>query len=301
MLPFRRHRLPVFALTAAVLLMAGCASLPNAPTPQQQAATDNAAQLYRQGNFDAAAQAYLALAGQHRAGREANLLLAVESYRQENAWDKAAPVLEEIASRRLDADQLQHYAVLRAEAAEARGDYANAIALSQDAATLTPAWRGRALEVRARAQAASGQPLAAVRTRLTLDASLQGFDREQNQQQILDTLGTLDRQALNTAGSQLAADDPLKPWIAQAIAKQGGALAQTLPQLNSPVGTMLPGSTREGYQPPHHVALLLPLSSPLAAAATAVRDGFLEAQRADPEGASMQVEVIDSGASVNSA
>ena len=302
-MPFiARHVLRLSFLAGSLLFAIGCASIPGAPaSPQQQADVASADALYHQGDFQGAANAYLDLAEKNRSLRDAMLLQAAESWRQENAWDRVTPLLEEIHARRLTPDEAQHFTVLRAEAALADDNPRRAIELTLGSAQMYPAWRIRALEARARAEAANGQAFDAARTRIALGSELEGYDRSQNEAQILAVLGNLDATRLNAEGSGLTNDDPLKPWIAQALAKQGGALAMNLPQLDSPVGTLLPGSTREGYQPPHHVALLLPLGGPLAAAANAVRDGFLTLQQTDPEAAAMHVEIIDSGDSVASA
>jgi outer membrane PBP1 activator LpoA protein len=294
-----RHCLRLLVVAWCLALLCSCATVETAPSPQEQAAIDHAGTLYRQGDFDGAAQAYVALAQQSRGGRDDYLLHAIESYRQEGAWDKAAPLFDDITRRHLEGDQAQHYDVLAAEAAQARGDHAAALALTEHADTLAPAYLPRALETRARAQAASGAPFDAARTRLALDRHLQGFDRSENQHQLLALLGKQDAAALQAEAHGLSDKDALKPWIAQALSAQGGALAMTLPQLDSQVGTLVPGSgssvSREGYHPPHHVGLLLPASGPLAPAAAAVHDGFFTAYKADPASASMHVDVYDSG------
>lgn len=299
-MPFqRRLAVRLLAPIAVLLFMAGCATLPgSAPSPAEQASADHAAALYAQGNFDAAAAAWLELAQHTRSGREALQLKAAEAYRQENAWAKVAPVLDTIHTRHLTPDETEHLTVLRAEAAQAGGDTASALNLTDAATSMSATWQPRALEARARAQVASGLPLDAVRTRLALDKLLHGYDRSQNQDQIRATLAKLDNAQLSAVGKGLAAGDPLQPWLAQALKKKGSALAMTLPQLDRPVGTVLPDNAREGYHPPQHVALILPLAGTLAPAAAAVRDGFLAAQKADPQGSQMQVEGIDAGDSV---
>ena len=61
--------------------------------PPSGAATQAAQTLYIKGQFDQAAQAYLALAAQDGDHRDYYKLLAAESYRQEGALDRAAPVV----------------------------------------------------------------------------------------------------------------------------------------------------------------------------------------------------------------
>ncbi|MDN5924491.1 MAG: penicillin-binding protein activator, partial [Xanthomonadales bacterium] len=302
-----RHESRLLAATLGItLLLAGCVALPTQPTPAQTAAAAHAQTLYRQGDLAGAAQAYQSLADTSRGLRDGYLLRAAETWRQVDDWTKVDALLQQINRRHLSAEQAQRFDLLTGEAALVRGDAEQALTATQNMLVFPTLLQPRVLELRARAQLATGDALAAARTRLSLSDSLHGFDREQNNKQLLAALASVDSARLQQDASTLPANDPLRPWLAQALKQQGSALATTLPQLDHPVGTMLPSgnqaSTREGYQPPHKIALLLPASGPLQAAASAVDAGFLAAEQADNQrAANTQVDVFDSGGTAASA
>ncbi|HJT97978.1 MAG TPA: penicillin-binding protein activator, partial [Rhodanobacteraceae bacterium] len=159
--------------------------------------------------------------------------------------------------------------------------------------------RVRALELSARADVAAGDRYSAARTRALLDRYLADGDRDQNRKQIIETLAALDADALKARAGMLTPDDPLRPWIEQALRAKGEAIARTLPRPNRPVGTMQAGHAGayegEGYAAPQRVALLLPLGAQLAAVSQSIRDGFLAAYFASDEGHRPDVRVYDAG------
>lgn len=266
----------------AALLFAGCATL-GTPTPQQQAQADRAEAQYRQGEFDQAAQAFLALAAQSYAGRDHFRLRAAEAYGEEGALDRAAHALAEVRRRRLEGDEAARYDLLQAQIALGGNHATQALALLDAAApTLPPALRPRAQELRARAQAKAGDLWGAAATRAAMDSGLSGLDRSGNEQQIAALLVKLPAVELQQRHDTLPANDPLRVWVEQALVRQGVAVAIAPPSLEHPVGTVLPGEgaaggAREGYRALRAVALLLPASGQLGAAASAVRDGFFAA------------------------
>ena len=283
----------------ALLMLAACAGMSNRTTPAQQAAVQRASALQRSGDMEQAAQAWRNLASQFPHWRDAYLLNAAESYRQLDKWSSVAPLLSQIRRRRLSADGAAHYDLLRAGAALAQNDPAAALQQTANSDSLPDRWRMRALEIRARAQAATGQPLAAARTRLAMNGSLSGYSRNQNEMQILKQLESMDNAKLQTSASTLDARDPLREWIAEALKNKGSALASTMPQLQNPVGTLVPQAgnavSAEGYDPPHKVALLLPISGPLEAPGMAVQDGFSTAWKKHPgQTSQMELDVLDS-------
>lgn len=283
-------------------VVAGCVGPGSRPTPEQQAAISQATALEHQGRFEQAARTWQALAAQYRHWRDDYLLHAAEDYRQLDDWQAATPLLAQIRRGNLNPSPAIHFDLLRAEAALFHQQPAAALELTADAASLPEPWRLRAMELRARALANSQQPLAAARTRLAMDASLSGYDRGQNQKQLMQLLTGMETDALQSAAANLDARDPLRAWIAEALKEKGSALAGALPQLENPVGTLLPGAgnavSAEGYAPPQKVALLLPTSGALQAAGAAVQDGFDTAwKRHSGHDNSMQLDVLDSGSS----
>ena len=280
-----RIRLPgrMIAMFALALALAACVSMPEEEESATTAESAHAEQLYKHGDLDQAASAFQALADSTGGDTSAHYRLrAAEAMRDAGDLDGAARALADVKRRRLHGNEPVRLDLLQAEIALKHGDAARAQALLATPTTdLPPDLRLRMLELRARAEAAGGDAYAAARTRAELDRYLQGADRDQNRKEILDTLGTLDAGALKTRAESLAPNDPLRPWLEQALREKGQALARTLPRPNRPVGTMSPGqpgaADAEGYAAPKQVALLLPLGAQLAAVSQSIRDGFLAA------------------------
>lgn len=304
----RQPGISTFAHGAAAgllaLLLSGCASLSEPAAGVQPVAAspdaDRAEQFYDQGDFDQAADAFLDLARTHRGDAAAHYQLrAAEALRERGDLDAAARALDDVKRRRLHGDEPLRLDLLDAEIALKQGDPARARALLVVDAEAPPNLRLRALELRARADSAAGDAFSSAQTRAQLDRLLAGADREQNRRQLLDTLATLDAGTLKSRFDTLPPTDPLRPWVEQALRKQGQALARELPRPSLPVGTMRPGQDgaleAEGYQPPKRVALLLPLSAQLAGVANAIRDGFLSAYFADSPDRRPELRIYDAG------
>lgn len=293
-----RH-LALVASLLVLMTLGGCAVLAPLPAPEREARVADATELVHQGDFHGAAAAWLALADRTR-GNERNhfLLEAASAYRQVEDWTAALPVLEQVDRDEFSGEQSLRFAMLRAEADLALGRPQHALTMLRDPLSLPSAWQARGLELRARAEAALDQPLAAARSRVALDRLLSGYDRNQNRMQLLSLLEAMGPESLTAAASTMSTEDPLRPWLGEALAATGGALASPLPELGSPVGTVLPETgaavTREGYKAPIRVALLLPASGPLAPAGAAVRAGFFVAYQASPNAGATSIQVYDS-------
>ncbi|QWT20215.1 penicillin-binding protein activator [Bacillus sp. NP157] len=263
-------------LTSAAL--AGCVtqggSRPETNSPSGEA-TQAAQALYTRGQFDQAAQAYLGLAQQDPEHRDYYKLLAGEAYRQEGALDRAAPAIADIRRSHLEGEDALRFDALRAEIALKNNDATTALSLTGKPAQRVSAQIDQRLaELRARAQAAAGDPWSAAQTRVELDSQLRGIDREQNRREILTLLTGMGGAGLSQRGDALQASDPMRPWVTEAQA-QLGTVNRGPAQLDQAVGTVTGAQgVREGYKVPGKVALLLPLSGPLAGAGAAIRDGF---------------------------
>jgi len=294
----RQGRFVAAALLA--LAIAACATMPE-EAPDSSAEAAQAERLYKQGDLDQAAAAFDALAESSGGDAAAHYRLrAAEAYRDAGNLDAAARELGDLKRRRLHGVEQVRLDLLDAEIALKHGDAEQAEALlTMQVDDLPPNLRIRALELRARAEVASGDRYAAARTRALLDRYLTDGDRDQNRKEIIDTLAALDTEALKSRAESLQPDDPLRPWIEQALRAKGQAMARTLPRPNRPVGTMQPGHAgayeTEGYAAPHHVALLLPLGGQLTAVSQAIRDGFLAAYFASDDAHRPDVRVYDSG------
>jgi outer membrane PBP1 activator LpoA protein len=276
----RLSRATAIALMFSLLLVA-CVPLGTRPSPEEAAAAQNAATLVRHGQFDTAAQAYLTLADKSRGARDHYRLLAAEAWRQAGELERATAILTQIDRRNLSGDEPLRLDLLRAEHALTAHDTATALQLTTQPNLSVPSQlRPRLLELRARAMLASGDYWGSARTRAEMQDQLQGFDRAQNQKQILELLAKVGSQSLQTRAAAMKPGERMLPWVQEALTRMGVAVAQPQPELQQPVGTLLPGAkanVREGYKVPQHVALLLPGDGSYAAAGDSIMEGFFAA------------------------
>jgi len=281
-------------IVAVLAFLGGCAIGVVREEPASGAALE-AEQLYKQGDFDHAAQAFLQLAEAHSGDRARYRLRAAEAFHENGDIDAVAQTLEGIKPRRLGSEELVRYNLLEAELALNRHDAARAMQyLDYAPATIAMPLRLRALELRARAQADAGNALASARTRAELDRWLGGTDRQQNETQIVATLQLLGPEALKAQALSLMPGDPLRPWLDMALRQSGQALPLVVMRPNQAVGAVQQGE-REGFRAAHRIALLLPGSGPLQAVAQPVRDGFFTAHFADANPQRAEIYVYDSG------
>ncbi|GAB2587700.1 penicillin-binding protein activator [Dyella jejuensis] len=302
----RPSRLAASGLLISLVLSA-CAPAVVQRSPAEIAAAQNAALLASLGQFDQAAQAYLALATQTPSLADHYKLLAAEAYRQENALDRAAPVVAGIQRDQLTDDEPLRLDLLRAEIALHQHDPATALRLTtQTGLAVPPDLQPRLLDLRAQAQAGTGDFWSAARTRVSMDPLLQGMDRTQNRDQAVSLLAKLGADPLKRRAAAMQPDDRMLPWVDEALGRLGVTVAQAQPNLEQAVGTLVPGgsaSVREGYKMPARVALLLPNSDGWAVAGSAVREGFFAAyfQASDTHAPRAAVRVYDSGGTAASA
>ena len=263
------------------LALGACAPAIKPPSPAETAAAQQAATLAGQGQFDQAAQAYLALAAQNPGRAGHYRLLAGEAYRQEDALDRAAPIVATIDRTSLQGDEPVRLDLLRAEIALRQHDPATALQLTtQPGVNVPPALQPRQLELRAQAMAASHDYWSAGRTRVQMDGLLQGLDRTQNRQQAIDLLTKVGVDELKQRAAAMRPGDRMLPWVNEALTRLGVVVAQAQPDLGQPVGTLLPGAganVRQGYKVPAKLALLLPEGDGFSGVSQAIREGFFAA------------------------
>lgn len=290
-----------------LIALASSACVPTKVTrsPQELAAAQHAEQLASQGQFDQAIQAYLDL-GRQTGDTDHYKILAAEVYREEGALEQAAPLLDQVRRPRLQGEDAARYDLLRAELALAHHDAHTALQLTTQPTPVPPTLELRLLELRARAMEAAGDLWGAARTRVQMDPQLEGLDHTQNRKEILDLLGRLGVEPLKRRGAAMQAGDRMLPWINEALTQLGVPVAQPQPDLDQPVGTMLPGAdanVREGYRMPANVALLLPLGGNFAGASGAIRQGFFAgyADAARTKAPRANVRVYDSGGTADGA
>jgi outer membrane PBP1 activator LpoA protein len=304
--PVIRPSLPALGpilLLAGALALSGCVPGSTKPSPAELNAADSAAALAQQGRFDQAAQAYLAMASQYGGHADHYRVLAAEAWREEGRIEAAAPTLAQIKRASLQGDDAVRFDLLRADLALRHHDAATALRLTTQPTVAVPGvLQLRLFELRARAQAATGDHWGAARTRVQMDDDLHGLDRAENRKQIIAQLTRLDVASLKQRAAAMKPGDRMLPWTDEALSQRGIAVAQPTPALQQPVGTLLPGAqadVREGYKMPAHVALLLPESGVYAAAGNAIREGFFAAYAEDARthAPRASVRIYDTGSS----
>ena len=291
-------------ILCALLLLGGCATTGSAP----EAVDDGGARaLAEGGDYAGAARAYEQLAASNRRSRDALLLKAAEAWRDEGDLAALARVLGEVRPKRLTPAQAAHLDLLLAESALAQGNPQRALDLATlPEGALDRAYRLRVPEIRARALLATGRSLDSARERALLDLKLSGPDRAANQDDLLDALAAADVASLNAALGAAGPDDALRPWLERALRLKGTVPARVMPRPTRQAGALFADADgsrqREGYASTAQVALLLPLSGPLASAGGAIRDGFLAAFFADQDlEARPRVRILDTGETVDGA
>jgi uncharacterized protein len=293
-------------IVALCTLLTSCAEVEVERGAAQAPPAAGAEQAYSQGDFDGAAQSFMALADANSDERAHYRLRAAEAYYENGEIDAAAHALDGIKPRRLGDEENVRLRLVEAEIALARQTPGRALELLNfgDGELQAPL-RLRALELRARAEAANGQGFTSARTRATLDRLLGGADRLQNETQIAATLQSLPPAQLKDQAAALPPGDPLQPWLNQALRKSGQALPQVMMRPNQAVGALVPDQNndmqREGYRPAHLIGLLLPSESAIKAVAQSVRDGFFAAHFADKNPQRTEIRVYDSGGTAQEA
>lgn len=138
-------------------------------------------------------------------------------------------------------------------------------------------------------QAGSDHPVLRQATELArVGTTLNGAAYQANAARIDALLSQLDDATLAREATRIASGDPLYNYVGRALLRRG----LPLPRPFDRVAWQFDASTRppaqaDGYRPPMDMAVLLPLSGDLSAAAAPVRDGFLAGyygeQRRRPE------------------
>ncbi|MGH8215804.1 MAG: penicillin-binding protein activator [Rhodanobacteraceae bacterium] len=269
-------------LAAALLLIGGCATLgPSgpAPGPQSQSQYAHAQQLYRSGNFRDAARAFLDVGKSDPAIRARATLAAAASYRSLGQIGQTAALLQRVDRHDLSPADDARYRVLSAEVALQGGQADAALKqLTNLPPDLPPEVQQHALDVQARADLATGDRLAAARALVQRNALLPPAAQASNHQQVVSILAGMGSDRLTPLYASLGGNDPLKPFVGQALRQAGKAMPRAIPRPNQPVGTLTAASMPpQGYAMPSKVALLLPATGPVATAGAAVRDGFFAA------------------------
>lgn len=306
-----------------------------APATVRSDTAQQAQELEKQGDFLGAARAYQELADQAtEPQRQDYILHAAAAYLQAGDVKQARLLVDSVAVEGLPAERLTRRQVLDAQVALSEGDPQHALKAlnSEPRPGALPSLQAEAHLLRAESYSLLGNHIETARARITLEPLLTDpVAIQDNQRGIVQALAMMSDEALR----QLAAGPPevLSGWmelvtIARATGKdpvqyktqvadwrhryrQHPASEETLQYLVTRTAAPAPGLTPVEPAPgitsatvpltttigtPARIALLLPISGPLAGAGNAVREGVLAAARAQAGGDNPAVTVYDVGA-----
>lgn len=178
----------------------------------------------------------------------------------------------------------------RAEQALRAGETEAALQLlgSQQAA-VADADRERWARLRAQALSAQGEDFEAARQLAALDATLPGSRQGANRAEIERLLARLSDADLSANAATLPDGHPLYAFAGRALSSRGLPLPRAYDREDfaGEILALRPPAESDGYRPPMRLAVLLPMSGPMATAGESVRDGILAAhfreQRRRPE------------------
>lgn len=269
------------ALLLAGALLAGCATVTTAPeSPASQAAL----QLAQSGRFREAAQAWTALADASRGvARDHARLQAADAFLRDGQPGAAQTALAEVRRRRVQGDDGLLHDLLSAHFLLGAGHAREAAALLQQAsASIPPAWAMRWHDLRARLFEAQGDAFASASEAAFVAADSRDPSTRANiVSRIERALAGLDDRTLAQRSAALPVGHPLYPYAGRALTRRGLPLPRPYLRATLPESDVLPPAEPDGYRPPLRVAVLLPLTGPLAAAGQSVRDGLLTAYFAE--------------------
>lgn len=292
----------LLAMLIAVGLSA-CGVAPTRPSgPALESATVSAAQaLVQKGDRQGAARIYLQAAQKAPAPQALEYRLrAADLLIKGGALDKADTVLAGLPPKTSEPTTTLRLQLLRARLALAEHRPQDALQALQSAPTegqVPTEYNNRYYELRAQAFAMAGNHLESARERVWLDPMLPNADaRLANETALWQQLSQLSDSALQQLS--VGPPDVLSGWMALVrITRQLGQQPQALQQAianwkqrypNHPAQQQLLAkvlaSLSKTRKPPKQIALLLPLTGPLAPAADAVRDGFMAAYYNQPAG-----------------
>lgn len=260
---------------AALLLATGCASVATAPAAPEYS---SAIALLDQGQAGEAAALLEAQAATASGARRASLLAdAAFAWYEAGDEARARSTLAQVDARRASGASRARLALLNAELAvrDGRsGEVAAALAGVEPTALAAPLQARWQLAL-ATGLEAGGDIRGAAAARARAEAGLAGDARQDNRRQIDRLLAALDDASLGAYAATLATGDPLYNFTARALVQRGLPLPRPFERDAGWNFDSRPPAAADGYRPPQRVAVLLPLSGPLATAAAPVRDGLL--------------------------
>ncbi len=263
------------------LLMAGCATVATLPVagPQEQTAQD----LLDQGKFRESAIAWQAIAVSARSPmRDRAFAHAAEAWLDAGDPTAARQALAQSNRRKLTGEAAVLHDLLNAQWLIEAGHDREALPLLGQAQSSVPE-RQRLHWHRLRASAfeSVGQTFDVAGERAWILSSAKPHERSAGARNIERLLAGINDSELSQRSAALAAETPLYPFAARELRKRGLPLPHPLVSSASAQTRDFPPADDNGYRPPARLAVLLPTSGPLAAAAAGVRDGLLAGYYAD--------------------
>lgn len=296
------RRLQPLATALLIALAAGCTGTPERAGPDDpmaaldREALEAARQLAAEGDWRGAARAYEALAAESEPPLRQQLLLdAAGLYLDGGQREAAQGLVSAVEPADLPSARRTQWQVLRAQIALLEGDAQAALEqLPPNAPSLPGPIQERLLETAARAYQAVGDRLASLERWVALDALIDNPARQRaNRDRIWALASSLPASALSQRLAR-PQDAVLAGWLELALIlneeqQRPGATQRLASRLDGwelqypghpateGVAADLRAGVAGGLAWPAKVALLLPVSGPLAEAGAAVRDGFLAA------------------------
>lgn len=302
-----------------LLTLAACETRPplrpgEAARPETAAPTAKTAeQADLAGEYVLAAREYERLSKESDSPqREHYALKAVESLIKAGQAREAREKLRQLEKLRLDPPQLARRKILDAQLLALENKHEEALRLLAQAErtpNLNPKLIAEIYRVRAEAELALDQPLAAVNSRIARDKLIVTRDEiTSNQQALWQILESLSRSRLQQE-RQAARDPVLGGWLELAIAALENAGSRTALaiavdrwrkiHLGHPASedflNRLARPRAVGIGRIERITLLLPLTSDYAQASAAVRDGFQAMHNADRNPDKPQLRIVDIG------
>lgn len=292
-----------------LLLLHGCETVP-APAEAPPVSTAAAEQAERRGEYVLAAREYERLARSAKSPQKQSFQLrGVEALIKAGQAPEARQRLAPIKTAGLDAVDIRRR-VVEAKLLVLEGEHEKALRQLDDVARtrgLDPTLLADIERTRAHAELAVGNPFGAVRNLVRREQYLVAREAvTENQLQIWKILSSQPRPRLSTE-LNLARDPVVAGWIELALAISENAapasrLAETIEAWKKthpshPAGESVLATLRAGAPArTRSVALLLPLTSSVASAAQAVRDGFLAMESVNANPDKPQIKLYDIGA-----
>lgn len=302
-----------------LLLLNGCETVPR-PAETPPVSTVTAEQAERRGEYVYAAREYDRLAQSVKSPHKQNFQLrGVEALIRAGQAPEARQKLTQINVAGLEAGFDIRKRVLEAKLLVLDGAHERALRQLDDMAglrALDPTLLADIEHTRAQAELALGNPFGAVRNLVRREQYLAAREAvTDNQLQIWKILGNQPRARLATE-LDLARDPVVAGWIELALAatEPSTHVERLSPAIEDwkkrhpahPAGESLLATLRAGAPTAaatrtRSVALLLPLTSDVALAAQAVRDGFLAMDTANANPEKPQLRIYDIGADATKA